>query len=316
VRICILDDVEGVALTSANWAGLAGVSELVALERHLDDPAELIAVLQRFDVVVLQRERTAFTRTVVEQLPRLRLVVTTGPRNAALDTAACTERGVTVCATRGGGTPVVELAWALLLAAWRDLPGRVASMQRGEWAPVAGRSLEGARLGLLGLGRTGTRMAAIATAFGMEVLAWSQNLTAETAAERGARLVGRHELFETSDVVSVHLLLSRRTRGLVAQAELGAMRPDAWLVNTSRGPIVDETALLTACREHWIAGAALDVFDVEPLPVDHELRRLPNVLLTPHVGYVTHENLRQWFADVVEDVAAYQAGSPIRVLTA
>ena len=315
MRICILDDVERVALACADWASLTGVTELVAVDRRLS-PDELVAVLARFDVVVLQRERTAFPRALVEQLPNLRLVVTTGPRNAALDVAACTERGIVVCATRGGGTPVVELAWALLLAAWRDLPDRATSMRAGQWMSVAGRSLEGARLGLLGLGRTGSRMAAIGRAFGMDVVAWSENLTEEVAAERGARLVGRRELFEVSDAVSVHLLLSRRTRGLVGEAELRAMRRDAWLVNTSRGPIVDEAALLQACREQWIGGAALDVFDVEPLPADHELRRLPNVLLTPHVGYVTVENLREWFADVVEDIAAYRAGSPIRVLTA
>ncbi len=315
MRICILDDVEGVALTAADWSSLVGVTEVVALGRHVDDQDELVAVLAGFDAVVLQRERTAVRRDLLERLPHLRLVVTTGPRNAALDVAACHELGITVCATGSGGTPVVELAWALLLAAWRDVPGRAASMRSGGWLPTAGRSLEGARLGLLGLGRTGTRMAAIAAAFGMDVVAWSENLTAELAADRGARLVGRRELFETSDAVSVHLLLSRRTRGLVGQSDLRAMRADAWLVNTSRGPIVEEAALLQALRENWIGGAALDVFDVEPLPADHELRRLPNVLLTPHVGYVTRENLGAWFRDVVEDVAAYLAGSPVRELS-
>ena len=313
MRICILDDLEGVALESADWASLESVVD--AVDRHVADPDELVALLQAYDVVVAQRERTAFPRSVLERLPDLRLLVTTGPRNAAIDVAACADLGITVCHTRPGGTPVVEHAWALILAALRDIPGHVASMRAGEWAPVAGRSLEGRTLGLVGLGKTGTRMARIGTAFGMDVVAWSENLTDDVAAERGARLVTKNELFASSDVVSVHTLLSRRTRGLVADEELRAMRRDAWLVNTSRGPIVDEAALLRACREGWIAGAAVDVFDVEPLPADHELRRLPNVLLTPHAGYVTRENFRDWFDDVVEDIAAFAAGTPVRTLT-
>ena len=314
VRICILDDVERVALDSADWASLEA-DEVVALDRHVADADELVTLLAPFDVVVAQRERTPLPRAVIERLPGLRLLVTTGVRNAAIDLAACADHGITVCNTGGGGNPVVELAWALLLAAVRDVPDRVTSMRAGEWQPTAGRTVEGLVLGLLGLGRTGTRMARIGQAFGMDVVAWSENLTAEAAAEHGVRRVTKHDLFETSDVVSVHTVLSDRTRGIVGEPELRAMRPDAWLVNTSRGPVCDENAVVRACREGWIAGAALDVFDVEPLPADHVLRTLPNVLLTPHVGYVTRENLRSWFGAVVEDVAAYAAGTPIRTLT-
>jgi phosphoglycerate dehydrogenase-like enzyme len=314
VRICILDDVERVALDSADWSSL-GAEEVVALDRHVADADELVALLAGYDVVVAQRERTPLPRAVLERLPSLRLLVTTGVRNAAIDISACADLGITVCNTGGGGNPVVELAWALLLAAVRDVPDRVASMRAGEWRPTAGRTIEGLTLGLLGLGRTGTRMARIGQAFGMDVVAWSENLTAEAAAAHGVRLVTKHDLFATSDVVSVHTLLSERTRGIVGEPELRAMRPDAWLVNTSRGPVCDEDAVVRACREGWIAGAALDVFDVEPLPADHVLRTLPNVVLTPHVGYVTRENLRGWFGAVVEDVAAYAAGAPIRTLT-
>ena len=314
MRICILDDVERVALASADWGSLAA-DEVVALDRHLADVDELVAVLSRFDVVVAQRERTPLPRAVLERLPALRLLVTTGVRNAAIDLTACADLGITVCNTGAGGTPVVELAWALLLAAVRDVPARDASMRAGEWQPTAGRTVEGLTLGLLGLGRTGTRMAHIAHAFGMDVVAWSENLTDEAAAAQGVRRVTKRDLFATSDAVSIHTLLSRRTRGIVGEAELRAMRPDAWLVNTSRGPVCDEDALVRACRERWIAGAALDVFETEPLPADHVLRSLPNVVLTPHVGYVTRENLRAWFGDVVEDIAAYAAGAPVRLLT-
>lgn len=315
MRICILDDVERVALDSADWSSLAA-EEVLALDRHVADVEELVAVLQPYDVVVAQRERTPLPRAVLERLPNLRLLVTTGVRNAAIDLPACADLGITVCNTgAGGGNPVVELAWALLLAAVRDVPGRVASMRSGEWRPTAGRTVEGLTLGLLGLGRTGSRMARIGQAFGMDVVAWSENLTDDAAAAHGVRRVTKHDLFATSDVVSIHTVLSERTRGIVGEPELRAMRPDAWLVNTSRGPVCDETALVRACQDGWIAGAALDVFESEPLAADHALRSLPNVVLTPHVGYVTRENLRDWFGAVVEDVAAYAAGTPIRRIT-
>jgi phosphoglycerate dehydrogenase-like enzyme len=313
MRICVLDDVERVALACADWAAL-GADEVVALEEHVDDVGELAALLGRFDVLVLQRERTGLNRTLVEALPNLRLVVTTGFRNIAIDLEACRDHGVVVSSTGGSQSPVVEHAWALILAALRDVPSRDASVRLGEWRPTAGRALEGTTLGLLGLGRTGTRMARIGAAFGMDVVAWSQNLTDEAARERGARWVRRDELFAVSDVLSVHLLLSRRTRGLVTAHDLRLMKPDAWLVNTSRGPVVDEAALVTALREQWFAGAALDVFDEEPLPLDHPLRTMPRTVLTPHVGYATVENYRDWFGLAVESIAAWRDGAPVRVL--
>lgn len=315
MRIAILDDLEQAALASAGWAGLPDVEEIVALDRHVADREELAALLAGFDVVVAQRERTRIDRDLLERLPDLRLLVSTGPRNAAIDLKACEERGVTVCATTNEGSPVVEQAWALILGALRHVPRHDSSMRAGEWAPTTGRSLEGRTLGLLGLGKTGTRMARIGSAMGMRVIAWSQNLTDELAVERGAERVDEDRLYAESDVLSVHLLLSGRTRGLVGERQLRLMKPDSLLVNTSRGPIVDEDALLRACREGWIGGAALDVYDVEPLPADHALRGEPAILLAPHAGYVTAENYRVWFGDVVEDIAAWRAGAPIRLLT-
>jgi len=314
MRICILDDTERVALDSADWSGL-GADEIVALDRHVDDHDELAALLERFDVLVVMRERTPFPRSLLARLPNLRLLVTTGFRNASLEVAACRELGITVCNTEGGGQPVVEMTWALILAALRDIPQHASSMRAGEWQAIAGRQLDQCTIGLVGLGKTGVRMSMVANAFRMHVVAWSANLTAEDAAARGATLVSKRELFEMSDVVSIHQQLSDRTRGLVGVEELRAMKRDAWLVNTSRGPIVDEAALLQALREGWIAGAALDVFDTEPLPADHELRSLPNTLLAPHAGYVTRENFREWYSAVVEDIAAYAAGAPIRVMS-
>jgi phosphoglycerate dehydrogenase-like enzyme len=315
MRIAILDDVERVALASADWSSL-GADDVLALDRHVGDHDDLVAILEPYDVVLVQRERTPFPRALLERLPQLRLLLTTGFRNASLDVAACEELGITVCNTGGDMAPVVEMTWALILAALRDVPQHALAMRDGRWEQVAGRSLEGSTLGLVGLGKTGSRMAEIGHAFRMDVVAWSANLTAETAEAHGARLVGKRELFEVSDVVSIHLLLSGRTRGLVGSDELRAMKPGAWLVNSSRGPIVDEAALLQALRENWIAGAALDVFDVEPLPADHELRTLPNTVLTPHAGYVTRENYTDWYASAIDVIAAWAAGTPIRAVTA
>ncbi len=315
VRICVLDDLEEAALQATDWTPVTQLGELTVLNRHLGSEDELAEVLQPFDVVIAMRERTRFPRSLLTRLPALRLLVTTGSRNAAIDLAACADLGITVCGTTGGGTPVVELAWALILAAVRDLPGRVSSMRTGGWQPTAGRELEGKTLGLVGLGRTGGRMARIADGFGMEVLAWSPHLTDERAAEHGATLVPKEELFRLSHVVSLHLVLSDRTRGIVGEPELSVMRSDAWLVNTSRGGLCDEAAVLRACAEGRIAGAALDVFEDEPLPAEHPLRHEPRVLLTPHVGYVTWESHRHWYGDVVEDIVAYAAGTPVRVLS-
>jgi phosphoglycerate dehydrogenase-like enzyme len=314
VRICVLDDLEAAALSAADWTPVTTRGELTVVNRHVDDEDELVELLQPFDVVVAMRERTAFRRSLLARLPALRLLVTTGARNAAIDLATCAERGVVVSGTTGGGSPVVELAWALILATVRDLPGRVGSMRDGGWQPTVGSELEGRTLGLVGLGHTGARMARIGSAFGMEVLAWSPSLTSERAAEHGATAVDKDALFRRSDVVSLHLVLSDRTRGIVGEPELSAMRPTSWLVNTSRGPLCDEPALLRACAEGWIAGVALDVYAAEPLPAEHPLRSEPRALLTPHVGYVTWESYRRWYGDVVEDIVSFAGGAPLRVL--
>jgi phosphoglycerate dehydrogenase-like enzyme len=314
VRICVLDDLEAAALSAADWTPVTTRGELTVVNRHVDDEDELVELLQPFDVVVAMRERTAFRRSLLARLPALRLLVTTGARNAAIDLATCAERGVVVSGTTGGGSPVVELAWALFLATVRDLPSRVGSMAAGEWQPTVGSELAGRTLGLVGLGHTGARMARIGSAFGMEVLAWSPNLTSERAAEHGATAVDKDALFRRSDVVSLHLVLSDRTRGIVGEPELSAMRPTSWLVNTSRGPLCDEPALLRACAAGWIAGVALDVYAAEPLPAEHPLRSEPRALLTPHVGYVTWESYRRWYGDVVEDIVSFAGGAPLRVL--
>lgn len=315
VRVLVLDDLERVALGLLDASRLGPDVELTSSTRHLADD-DLVALLRGVEVVVCMRERTAFPRALLERLPDLRLLVTTGARNASIDLAACADLGITVCGTAGGSPAVVEHAWALILAVARDVVGRAVSMRAGEWAPTLGTDLAGRTLGLLGLGRTGSRMAAIGAAFGMEVVAWSANLTDERAEQVGARRVERPDLFSRSDVLSLHVLLSDRTRGLVGAPELRLMKPTAWLVNTSRGPVCDEAALVTACRERWIAGAALDVFDVEPLPASHPLRTLDNVVLSPHEGYVTRDTFAAWFADVAEAVAAWRSGAPVRVLAA
>ena len=314
MRICVLDDLEGAALAAADWTPVTALGDLTVVNRHVDDEDELVELLQPFDVIVAMRERTAFPRSLLARLPGLQLLVTTGARNAAIDKAACSELGIVVSGTTGGGSPVVELAWALILATVRGLPGRVASMATGEWQPTVGSELEGRTLGLLGLGHTGGRMARIGSAFGMEVLAWSPHLTPDRAATHGARYVDKGELFRRSHVVSLHLVLSDQTRGVVGEPELAAMRQDAWLVNTSRGGLCDEAALLRACAGGWIAGVALDVYAAEPLPADHPLRSEPRALLTPHVGYVTWESYRRWYGDVVEDIVAFAGGVPLRVL--
>jgi len=273
-----------------------------------------VRAMAGFDVVVAMRERTRFPAEVLEQLPDLRLLVSTGPRNAAIDLAAAQRLGVTVCGTGYSARPTVELTWALILAAARNLPEEAASVRAGGWQLSLGSGLDGKTLGLLGLGRIGSAVASIGQAFGMNVIAWSQNLTAEKAAEHGVRAVSKEELFAESDVLSIHLVLSSRSRGLVGAAELAAMKDTAILVNTSRGPIIDEAALIDALRAGRIGKAALDVYDTEPLPADHPLRPLPNALLTPHIGYVSRELYETFYGDAVADIAAFAAGSPVRVM--
>jgi phosphoglycerate dehydrogenase-like enzyme len=310
--VAVLDDYQRVALTSADWSGLP--AEVTVFDTHLDGADAVTAALAGFDVVVAMRERTPFPAEVLRRLPALRLLVTTGAANASIDVGAARSLGITVCGTSASAASAPELTWALLMALVRHVPTEDANVRAGRWQTTVGRDLDGATLGLLGLGRIGQRMARYGAAFGMTVLAWSQNLTAATAGEHGATLVTREALFERSDVVSVHVKLSDRTRGLVGADELRRLGPDGLLVNTSRGPIVDEAALLAALRDGTIAGAALDVFGTEPLPADSPWRTAPNTVLTPHVGYVTREQYGVFYRDAVEDVRAWLAGAPVREL--
>jgi phosphoglycerate dehydrogenase-like enzyme len=310
--VAVLDDYQRVALTSADWSGLP--AEVTVFDTHLDGAGAVVAALAGFDVVVAMRERTPFPAEVLRRLPALRLLVTTGAANASIDVGAARSLGITVCGTGASAASAPELTWALLMALVRHVPTEDANVRAGRWQTTVGRDLDGATLGLLGLGRIGQRMARYGAAFGMTVLAWSQNLTAATAGEHGATLVTREALFERSDVVSVHVKLSDRTRGLVGADELRRLGPDGLLVNTSRGPIVDEAALLAALRDGTIAGAALDVFGTEPLPADSPWRTAPNTVLTPHVGYVTREQYGVFYRDAVEDVRAWLAGAPVREL--
>ncbi|XXF76942.1 D-2-hydroxyacid dehydrogenase family protein [Myxococcaceae bacterium GXIMD 01537] len=314
LRIAILDDYQRVARGLADWSRLPPGSELEFFDRHLADPEERARTLEPFDVLVIMRERTPFPAALLERLPRLRLLVTTGGRNAAIDLDACRARGITVSGTGASGAPTAELAWGLILALVKRIPAEDRALRAGAWQTGLTEGLTGKRLGLLGLGKLGTQVARVGLAFGMEVVAWSQNLTAERAAEVGARRVDKQELFATSDVVSLHLVLSERTRGIVGAAELAAMKPSAYLVNTSRAGLVDEQALLSALGERRLAGAGLDVFPIEPLPTHHPLLTLPNVVLTPHLGYVTRENYAVYFRDALEDILSWLDGKPLRPL--
>ncbi|QMU74271.1 D-2-hydroxyacid dehydrogenase family protein [Streptacidiphilus sp. P02-A3a] len=316
LRCAVLDDYQGVAQATGDWSRLAGSVAVTSLREHLGDQNELVAAIGDCEIVVAMRERTPFTAELFARLPRLRLLITSGMRNASIDLAAAAEHGVTVCGTASASEPPIELTWALILGLTKHLlPESTALRTGGPWQSTIGTDLHGARLGLLGLGKIGGAVARIGRAFGMEVAAWSQNLTAERAAAQGVRLApSKEQLLAESDVVSVHLVLSERTRGLIGAAELKQMRPSAYLVNTSRAAIVDQAALASALREGWIAGAGVDVFATEPLPADDEFRSLPNLLATPHIGYVTERNYRIYFEQAVEDIEAFIAGAPLRQL--
>jgi phosphoglycerate dehydrogenase-like enzyme len=314
MQIAVLDDYQRIALASADWSTLAGRAEVSVFADHLSDPEAVVARLHPFDVVVAMRERTPFPRAVLARLPNLKLLVTTGRRNDSIDLEAAREAGIPVCGTGISAIAAPELTWGLLLALARHIPAEDAGVRRGGWQTTTGVELAGRTLGVLGLGRIGTRIARYARAFDMTVLAWSQNLTEPVAREHGARLVSKAELFELSDIVTIHVKLSDRTRGLVGAAELDLLGPRGLLVNTSRGPVVDEAALVAALQESRIGGAALDVFDVEPLPAGHPLRTAPNTVLTPHVGYGTAENYAVFYADAIADIEAWLAGEPVRLL--
>jgi phosphoglycerate dehydrogenase-like enzyme len=305
LKIAVLDDYQNIALELADWSTLAGRAEITVFNDHIADPAAIIDRLLPFDVVSVMRERTPLPRDIIERLPRLKLIASTGPGNASIDMAAAAEHGVSVTAPGYSSTPTIELTWALILAGARHVVPESNAVRAGGWQTTVGQELEGKVLGVVGLGRIGAQVARIGLAFGMKIIAWSQNMTPEIAGAAGATMVPKSELFRQADIVTVHLVLSKRTRGLIGAAELEVMKPTARLINTSRGPIVDEAALIAALQSHSIAGAALDVFDQEPLPAGHPFRSLDNVLATPHIGYVGEDLYRTFYHDVVTSISAW-----------
>jgi phosphoglycerate dehydrogenase-like enzyme len=315
-RIAVLDDYQRVALSSADWSGLEASHEVVVFDQPFVSLDAAASALQRFDVIAIMRERTPFSKAMLDQLPALKLLVTTGHRNAAIDMAAATARGVVVCGTEAPGHATAELAFGMIIAAWRNLVVETGNMAAGRWQTTVGRDLKGATLGLIGLGKLGAQMARYGQAFGMHVLAWSQNLEPAAAAALGVTKVDKDQLFARSDAISIHTKLSSRTEGLVGARELSLMKRNALLINTSRGPIIDEAALLKALHEGTIGGAAIDVYDSEPLPATHPLRSAPRTLLTPHIGYVTAETYRMFYGGTVAAIEAWAAGRPIHVMSA
>jgi phosphoglycerate dehydrogenase-like enzyme len=313
-RIVLLDDYQGIALDYGGWDRVPDEWEKVALCQHIADPDELVEALAGAEIVLAMRERTQFPASTLDRLPDLKLLITTGMGNVAIDIPAAQRNGVVVCGTGGHGPATAELAWALILGLARKIPAEDATMRQGGWQTTIGTDLSGTTLGLVGLGNLGRQMVPVAKAFGMDVVAWSTNLDPEEARAAGAEPVTKDELFERSDFVSVHYKLSDRSRGLVGAGDLALMKASAFLVNTSRGPIVDTNALLDALEAGTIAGAGIDVYDTEPLPADHALRSAPRTIITPHLGYVTEDTYMVFFDDAVEDVLAWLAGDPVRVL--
>lgn len=305
MQLAILDDYQNVALRFADWSRIQRMADITVFNDHLSDPDDVVARLQPFDVLCVMRERTPLPREIIERLPRLKMIASTGPGNASIDEQAARERNIHLTNTGYRSTPTIELTWALILASARNLVGEATSLRASGWQTLIGRELSGRVLGVLGLGRIGSEIARIGAVFGMEVIAWSQNLTAEHARAPGAQWVPKDELFRRSDVLTIHLVLSDRTRGLVNAADLAAMKPTSWLVNTSRGVIVDENALIDALTSESIAGAALDVFDTEPLPAGQPLRTLANVVATPHIGYVARDLYRTFYRDAAANIEAW-----------
>jgi phosphoglycerate dehydrogenase-like enzyme len=305
MRVAILDDYQNVALSMADWSEVAARADITVFSDHLADQDAVVERLAPFDVVCVMRERTPLSRAVIERLPRLKMIASTGPFNASIDVGAAKERGIHISTTGGYVESTVELTWALILATARRLVDESLSVRNGGWQTSVGSQLGGTTLGVLGLGRIGSRVARVATAFGMDVIAWSTNLTRDAAEQGGATYVSKEELFRRADVLTIHLVLSERTRGLVGADELGLMKPTALLINTSRGPIVDETALVEALRSHRLAGAGLDVFDVEPLPAGHPLRGLDTVVATPHIGYVADRVYRVFYGEAAAKIAGW-----------
>ncbi|MET3663071.1 D-2-hydroxyacid dehydrogenase family protein [Aquamicrobium ahrensii] len=315
MRIAILDDYQNVALSSADWSQLPEECEVVVFRDHVSDPSQLVSRLADFDAVSRMRERTPLPREVLEKLPRLKLILATGLRNAAsIDMVAARELGITICGTSSISWPTVEITWAMILMLFRKIPAEVSFLRAGGWQQSVGRSIKGRTLGIVGLGNMGRPVAAVAIAFGMNVIAWSPNLTQSTAGEHGARAVSKEFLFRNSDAITIHMPLSSRSAGIVSSEDIGRMKKDAFLINTSRMPIVDEAALLEALTEERIGGAGIDVFNTEPLPIDHPYRYLRNVVATPHIGYVVEENYALYYGETVENIISYLQGNPIRML--
>jgi phosphoglycerate dehydrogenase-like enzyme len=301
-KIAVLDDYQNVALESADWSVLHDRADITVFQDHRDDPDIVIERLLPFDVICVMRERTPLPRYVIERLPNLKLIASTGPVNASIDVAAAANHGITVVHTGYRSDPTIELTWALILASARHIATESNSVRSGGWQQTVGTDLRGKTLGVLGLGRIGSQVARIGSAFGMNLIAWSQNMTPEVAKAAGAILVSRYQMFERADILTIHLVLSSRTRGLVGAAELERMKPTARLINASRGPIVEEEALIAVLKNKQIAGAAIDVFDIEPLPLSHPFRTLDNVLATPHIGYVSHGLYKTFYEDTVSNI--------------
>lgn len=317
LRCAILDDYQNVALTFADWSQLKDRIDITVFDKPFASAADAIKALKDFEIICAMRERTPFPREAIEALPNLKLLITSGMRNASFDLDAAKERGVTVCGTGGVGNATAGLTIGLMLELTRHIGFENARMHSGEsWQTTMGRDIEGMTLGIVGLGKLGIKVATIAKALGMNVIAWSTNLTHEACAAAGVTYASKDELFANADVISIHLVLSKRSRGIVSRDDITRMKPTAYLINAARGPIVDEDALLEALQKKKIAGAGLDTFSVEPLPLDHPLRKLDNVVLTPHLGYVTEDNYRRYYTDMVENISAWLNGKPVRVITA
>jgi D-3-phosphoglycerate dehydrogenase len=316
MRCAILDDYQNVALKMADWSAISKTVEIKVFNQWIPT-AQVPAALKGFEIVCAMRERTRFPKQVLEALPDLRLLISTGMRNAAIDVKAANERGVVVCGTGGSGNPTAGIAIGLMLELTRRIGYENARLKAGApWQTTIGIDLEGKTLGVVGLGKLGTRVANIAKAFGMNVIAWSQNLTPEKCQEAGVTYTSKEDLFRTADIVSIHLMLSDRSRGLIGAKDLAPMKPTAYLINTARAAIVDQAALLAVLTERRIAGAGLDVFETEPLPLDSPLRALDNVVITPHLGYVSVQAYEVYFREIVEDVRAFLDGKPMRVISA
>src|ERR1700756_545467 len=305
MKVAILDDYQNVALQLADWSAVRRHAEITVFNDHIADPSAVVERLRPFDAICVMRERTPLTREILQQLSKLKLVASTGPRNASINSQTATDFGIAVTPTGYDSTPTIEFSWSLILASMRRIDREAASLKAGGWQIGLGSNLRGKTLGVVGLGNIGREVARIGLAFGMKVIAWSQNLTEEAASAAGATLVDKPTLFREADVVTVHLVLSGRTRGLIGRSEFTLMKPTARLINTSRGPIVDEAALIEALQARRIAGAAVDVFEAEPLPADHPFRRLDNVLATPHIGYVTEGVYRTFYGDAAASIAAW-----------